>query len=130
MIRGGVPALLVLALLLVAGDAAAQTYRWIDEQGNPHYVGRRDQVPERYRSQLPPEGSNEPPKPRLPSSKPAGTASKVTGECVLRVRGTEQHRGYSSSYPSCEACSKALDKIRGEAKSRAECLATSVQSYK
>ena len=130
MMRRGVPAVLVLALLVMAGDAVAQTYRWIDEQGNPHYVGRRDQVPERYRSQLPPEGSNEPPKPRLPSSKPAGTASKVTGECVLRVRGTEQHRGYSSSYPDCEACTKALDKIRGEAKSRAECLASSVKSYK
>ena len=34
-------------------EAAAQSYRWVDEQGNPHYVGRRDQVPERYRSQLP-----------------------------------------------------------------------------
>ena len=130
MIRHRIPGVLVLALLLMAGDAVAQTYRWIDEQGNPHYVGRRDQVPERYRSQLPPEGSNEPLKPRLPSTKPAGTASKVTGECVLRVRGTEQHRGYSSSYPDCEACSKALDKIRGETKSRAECVATSVKSYK
>ena len=123
-------AVLALALLAMAGEAAAQTYRWIDEQGNSHYVGRRDQVPERYRSQLPQEGSNEPPKPRLPSSKPSGIASKVTGECVLRVRGTEQHRAYSSSYPSCEACWNALDKIRGEAKSRAECLASSVKSYK
>jgi hypothetical protein len=121
-----------LALLMIAGEAVAQTqtYRWIDEQGNPHYVGRRDQVPERYRSQLPPEGANEPPRPRLPSSKPSGIASKVTGECVLRVRGNEQHRGYSSSYPSCEACWKALDKMRGEAKSRAECLASSVKSYR
>jgi len=122
-------AVLVLALLVVTGDALAQTYRWIDEKGNPHYVGRRDQVPERYRSQLPPEGSNEPPKPRLPSSKLAGTASKVTGECMLRVRGTEQHRGSSSSYPSCDACSRALVAMKGEAKSRAECIATSVKSY-
>jgi hypothetical protein len=121
---------LMLALLAVGGEAAAQSYRWVDEQGNPHYVGRRDQVPERYRSQLPVEQPGEPPKPRLPSNRPSGIASKVTGECTLRVRGTEQHRSSASSYPSCEACAKALDKMRGEAKSRAECIATSVESYK
>src|SRR4029077_3012974 len=121
---------LVLALVVLSGEAAAPTYRWGDEQGNPHYAGRRDQVPERYRSQLPPEGSGEPPKPRLPSSRTSGIASKVTGEWRLRVRGTEQHRASSSSYPNCEACEKALDKMRGEAKSRAECIATSVESYK
>ena len=54
----------------------------------------------------------------------------MTGECTLRVRGTEQHRSSASSYPSCEACAKALDKMRGEAKSRAECIATSVESYR
>jgi hypothetical protein len=102
----------------------------VDEQGNPHYVGRRDQVPERYRYQLPGEKPGEPPRPRLPSSRPSGIASKVTGECTLRVRSTERHRASSSSYPNCEACWKALDQMRGEPRSRAECLATSVQSYK
>lgn len=123
------PVLLFLALG-VASEAAAQTYRWVDEQGNPHYVGRRDQVPERYRYQLPGEKPGEPPRPRLPSSRPTGIATKVTGECTLRVRGTEQHRASSSSYPNCEACWKALDQMRGEPRTRAECLATSVQSYK
>ena len=84
--------LLVFLLVGVADPAAAQTYRWVDEQGNPHYAGRRDQVPERYRSQLPGEKPGEPPKPRLPSTRPSGITSKVTGECTLRVRGTEQHR--------------------------------------
>ena len=121
---------LLLVLLAAVGDAAAQSYRWVDEQGNPHYVGRRDQVPERYRSQLPGEKPGEPPKPRLPSSRPTGIASKVTGECTLRVRGTEQHRSASSSYPNCDACAKALDHMRGEARSRAECIATSVESYR
>ena len=122
--------LLVFLLVGVADPAAAQTYRWVDEQGNPHYAGRRDQVPERYRSQLPGEKPGEPPKPRLPSTRPSGITSKVTGECTLRVRGTEQHRSSSSSYPNCDACWKALDQMRGEAKSRAECNATSVESYK
>jgi len=80
--------LLVFLLVGVADPAAAQTYRWVDEQGNPHYAGRRDQVPERYRSQLPGEKPGEPPKPRLPSTRPSGITSKVTGECTLRVRGT------------------------------------------
>jgi hypothetical protein len=122
--------LLVFLLLGVASEATAQTYRWVDEQGNPHYVGRRDQVPERYRYQLPGEKPGEPPRPRLPSSRPRGIATKVTGECTLRVRGTEQHRASSASYPNCEACWKALDQMRGEPRSRAECIATSVQSYK
>src|SRR4029077_16061482 len=77
---GGVPMtpkrrwwpLLVLLLVGVAGEAAAQTYSSGDEQGNPHYVGPRAQVPERYRSQLPGEKPGDPPKPRLPSNRPSG----------------------------------------------------------
>ena len=128
--RAGHWLLLAVLLLGVGGEAAAQTYRWIDEQGNPHYAGRRDQVPERYRNQLPDAKPGEPPRPKLPSNRPTGVSSKVTGECQLRVRGTEQHRASSSSYPSCDACAKALDQMRGETKSRAECIATSLQSYK
>src|SRR5258705_375518 len=155
---------LLLALLVGAATADAQAFRWVDDEGNPHYVGSLDQVPEQYRSQFQPPAEptreapvpvrgpvdapraatgecvlkvartrtqpGSPPKPRLPSNRPSGISSKVTGECTLRVRGTEQHRGSSSSYPSCEACWKALDQMRGEAKSRAECNATSVESYK
>src|SRR5262249_30556859 len=120
--RAGRFLLLAFLILGIGGEATAQTaptYRWIDEQGNPHYAGRRDQVPERYRNQLPDAKPGEPPRPKLPSSPRAtGVSSKVTGECQLRVRGTEQHRASSSSYPNCEACAKALDQMRGEAKSR------------
>ena len=62
---------LALGLVFVATGAGAQLvvgYRWVDEQGNVHYAGRRDQVPERYRPQLTPEGSIDPPKPRLPDA--------------------------------------------------------------
>ena len=92
-VRRWMARVLLFLALGVASEAAAQTYRWVDEQGNPHYVGRRDQVPERYRYQLPGEKPGEPPRPRLPSSRPTGIATKVTGECTLRVRGTEQHQG-------------------------------------
>ena len=40
---------LLLALLLGAASADAQTFRWVDDEGNPHYVGSLDQVPEQYR---------------------------------------------------------------------------------
>ena len=248
---------LLLALVAGAAPAEAQTFRWVDDEGNPHYVGSIEQVPEQYRSQFEPTASKKDevvpgpgsvrrdprrrrgsacsrspgparsrarsapirtarrvvgrwtpcagptaasptacrwrqrddcaavdvagaPVPgarqsrarrrrkpiagsmsrairttsaaaiRFPSATaiscraksrasprgraclepPTGIASKVTGECTLRVRGTEQHRASSSSYPNCEACWKALDQMRGEPRSRAECLATSVQSYK
>jgi hypothetical protein len=128
---------LVVALLLIAGEARAQLagYRWVDDQGNVHYSGRRDQVPEQYRSQLGPEGPAEPPKPRLPE--PPGASARVPGpgECVLRFRSTAARPGSSRSYPSCEACWKALAQMqRGEATrdeaSRAECIASSVKSYR
>jgi Domain of unknown function (DUF4124) len=128
---------LLLALLLVGSGAGAQLagYRWVDDQGNVHYAGRRDQVPEQYRSQLSPEGPSEPPKPRLPE--PPGASARVPepGECVLRFRGTAARPASSRSYPSCEACWKALAQLqRGEATrdeaSRAECIASSVKSYR
>jgi hypothetical protein len=54
----------------------------------------------------------------------------VTGECILRFRGTERRRGSSQSFPRCEACWKALAAMRGEDADRAECVATSVDSYR
>ena len=123
---------LALGLIFVATGAGAQLvvgYRWVDEQGNVHYAGRRDQVPERYRPQLTPEGPIDPPKPRLPE--PPNTArGPEPGECQLRFRGTAAHRGAARSYPSCEACRKALALLRGEEAARAECIASSVKSYR
>ena len=123
---------LALALVVVATGASAQPligYRWVDDRGNIHYAGRRDQVPERYREQLPPEGPAEPPKPRLPDP-PHTAQTPDAGECQLRLRGTAAHRPVSRSYPSCDACRKALAQLRGEAAERAECIASSIKSYR
>ena len=123
---------LALGLVFVATGAGAQLvvgYRWVDEQGNVHYAGRRDQVPEKYRPQLTPEGSIDPPKPRLPE--PPNTARRPEpGECQLRFRGTAAHRSAARSYPSCEVCRKALALLRGEEAARAECIASSLKSYR
>ena len=118
-------AVLALALLAMAGEAAAQTYRWIDEQGNSHYVGRRDQVPERYRAQLGPVKPGEPSKPEL-TPNPTARAGVPRG-CILRLRGTAQQRGSSHSYQSCDACREALHALSEETAKRAECFASSIE---
>jgi hypothetical protein len=122
----------LLWLVLVATPIGAEQlgYRWVDETGNIHYAGRRDQVPERFRDQLAPEGPGEPPRPRVGSPAARGERPAVPGECVLRFRGTERRRGSSQFYPSCEACRKALAGMRGEDANRAECIAASVESYR
>jgi hypothetical protein len=132
--RAWVGALVLLAL--TAGVAPAQQpqgYRWVDDQGNVGYAGRRDQVPERYRDQLPAERTVDPAKPKggpaaIPSERSVGRP--VSAECVLRFRGTERKQGASQSYPDCDACNKALRALGGEDANRAECVATSVESYR
>ena len=42
--------LLIAAVILSALPAAAQTYRWIDDRGNPHYAEGLDSIPERFRA--------------------------------------------------------------------------------
>jgi len=128
----GWPVRLVLlaALTLAAGPVTAQPgYRWVDEQGNVHYAGRLDQVPERYRDQLPSERRGAPPKPllRAPGSRGAGGRS---AECSMRFRGTERRQGAWRSFPDCDACWKALKSMRGEDAARAECVPSSVESYR
>lgn len=131
MTMRGAAAALALTLLTASAPAAAQLtgYRWVDEQGNVHYVGRRDQVPEQHRGQLAPEGPAEPPRPALPAP-PQSVAAPEAGECVLRFRGTAARRAAARSYPSCEACRKALATLTGEDATRAECIAASVKSYR
>lgn len=122
---------MLLALVVLAGPALAQqAYRWVDGQGNVHYAGRRDQVPEAYRDQLPPEGPGEPVRPRVGPAATGSSRPAAPGECVLRFRGTERQRGASQFYDSCEACWKALKAMRGPDASRAECIAASVESYR
>ncbi|HET7343230.1 MAG TPA: DUF4124 domain-containing protein [Methylomirabilota bacterium] len=118
-------ALAALALLATGGEGATPSYRYVDEQGNVHYVSRRDQVPERYRAQLAPRQPGEPPAPQLtPNAR--GRAGVPTG-CILRLRGTERRKGSSHSYPSCDACRTALRALSDEDKNRAECFASSIE---
>jgi hypothetical protein len=128
----GIRLVLLLALLVTAmGPAVAQpSYRWVDGQGNVHYAGRRDQVPEAYRGQLPPERPGEAARPQLGPVVRGGPRPAAPGECVLRFRGTERRPGASRFYPSCAACWKALKAIRNEEAARAECIASSVDSYR
>jgi hypothetical protein len=115
------------------GPGAAQTtgYRWVDERGTVNYAGRRDQVPERYRDQLPPERTPGPARP-LSAASPTGRSvgPPVSAECVLRFRGDEKRQGASRSFADCGACNKALKAMGGEDANRAECVPTSVESYR
>src|SRR5262245_53541432 len=101
----------LLALATGAGAQPAKGFRWVDDQGNVHYAARRDQVPERYRSQLPPPKPGEV-KPQI-TANPTGRPGTPRG-CILRLRGTERVRGASYSYDDCDACRKALHALDSE----------------
>jgi Domain of unknown function (DUF4124) len=111
---------LLLALLAGAAPATAQTFRWVDDEGNPHYVGSMEQVPEQYRSQF------EPPAAKKDEVVPVRGASdaipSAAGECVLKVARTRTQPGSLRSYPNCEACRRALDAVRGLDRGLADCV--------
>jgi hypothetical protein len=116
---------LLLALMIVATDAGAQAYRWVDESGHVNYAGTRDQVPERYRSQLPPVV--EPESPVTPTSGPTpdfppGTQRPAPGKCLLIIQGTPLQPGGSRSYANCADCSKAIDAMPADEAARAACV--------
>jgi len=76
-------ALLVVAFFLVLcwpAPARAQIYRWVDDNGIPHFADGIDSVPDRYRSKAVPLGiKNAPPG---PSAAPG--AAKASGETAIR----------------------------------------------
>jgi hypothetical protein len=112
---------LLLALLVSVTPADAQTFRWVDDEGNPHYVGSLDQVPEQYRSQFEPpaEPTREAP---VPVRGAVDVPRSVTGECVLKVARTRTQPGTLRSYPTCEACRRALETMRGPDAGLADCV--------
>ena len=119
---------LLLALTLAATDAAAQTYRWIDEQGQVHYAGSREQVPEPYRSQLPPAepaapGASTPAAPG--ASTPEASSQPPTplpGECILLIPGGTRRPRDSRSYPNCDECRAAVEGLGADQAARASCI--------
>ena len=69
-------ALLFVAVLLVLGRPAtvgAQIYRWVDDNGVPHFADGIDSVPDRYRARAVPLGLKNAPAPG-PSAPDAGGA--------------------------------------------------------
>ena len=119
---------LLLALTLVATDAAAQTYRWVDEQGQVHYAGSREQVPEPYRSQLPPAepaapGASTPAAPG--ASTPEASSQPPTtlpGECILLIPGGTRRPRDSRSFPNCDECRKVVEGLAADQAARASCI--------
>lgn len=80
MIRAAV---LVVAAILLLGRPApseAQIYRWVDEQGVPHFSEGIDSVPERYRATAVPLGlRNAPATPSVPAGGGAPGAPRAGG---------------------------------------------------
>jgi hypothetical protein len=111
---------LLLALVASAAPAEAQTFRWVDDEGNPHYVGSIEQVPEQYRSQFEPPASKK--DEVVPVRGASDAIPSAAGECVLKVARTRTQPGSLRSYPSCEACRRALDAVRGPDRGLADCV--------
>jgi hypothetical protein len=111
---------LLLALVAGAAPAEAQTFRWVDDEGNPHYVGSIEQVPEQYRSQFEPPASKK--DEVVPIRGASDPIPSTTGECVLKVARTRTQPGSLRSYPNCEACRRALDAVRGPDRGLADCV--------
>jgi Domain of unknown function (DUF4124) len=113
--------ILLLALLLGAASADAQTFRWVDDDGNPHYVGSLEQVPEQYRSQFEPRP--EPSREDVVPARGTSEAPRVAAgdECVLKVARTRTQPGSMRSFPNCDACRRALEAMRGPDRGLADC---------
>jgi aspartyl protease/uncharacterized protein DUF4124 len=77
---------LLTAILLVLPwtvPADAQIYRWVDENGVPHFADGIDSVPDRYRSKAVPLGMKNAPAP--PTAPPGAAAPKpASGEATIR----------------------------------------------
>ena len=70
--------LLIAAVILSALPTAAQTYRWTDDRGNPHYAEGLDSIPERFRATARKLPSQSP-----PAAVSAPAAAGVSGDTVI-----------------------------------------------
>lgn len=79
-------AFLFVAILLVFPwplPVGAQIYRWVDENGVPHFADGIDSVPDRYRSKAVPLGMKNAPAPP-PAAPGAAGAKPASGETSIR----------------------------------------------
>jgi len=113
---------MLLALLVAAARADAQTFRWVDDDGHSHYVGSLDQVPEQYRSQFEPRAEPSREDKVAPARATSETPRVAAGdECVLKVARTRTQPGSMRSFPNCDACRRALEAMRGPDGGLADC---------
>ena len=73
-------ALLLAALLMRPWSAAAQIYRWVDDQGQVHYSQGMDSVPQRSRSRAAAVAEDRPAPAPEPVPAPAGTPPEGSGQ--------------------------------------------------
>ena len=73
----------VLFLLWRPAPAAAQIYRWVDENGVPHFADGLDSVPDRYRSKAIPLGMKNAPAPG-PAAPGSPGAQALSGQATIR----------------------------------------------
>lgn len=89
------PTWLVASILLTIAPipASAQAYRWVDEQGNVHYSGTIDSIPERYRPQLQKfRPSASPAPPALPAPAPPALSAPTPAPGGERGRPASAER--------------------------------------
>lgn len=77
----------VAFVVAIATPAAAQIYKWVDEQGNAHYADGLQNVPERYRGSAGPLGLRNSPAPPPGASAPAAAASVRGGATIAYTPG-------------------------------------------
>ena len=73
-------ALLLAALLMRPWSAAAQIYRWVDDQGQVHYSQGMDSVPQTSRSRAAAVAEDRPAPAPEPVPAPAGTPPEGSGQ--------------------------------------------------
>lgn len=76
-----VRALVLVLVLVLSTPAAAQFFRWVDDQGNAHYADGLLNVPERYRARAQPLGMRNAPAPP-PGAAPAQPAPPAAAGAV------------------------------------------------
>jgi hypothetical protein len=90
------PAVLIVALTLVAlavRPAAAEVYRWVDEQGTAHFTDGLINVPERHRKSAVPLGMRSDPVSRSGATQPAaGVVAPPVARGTAQVRYTPGER--------------------------------------